>query len=123
MPTSKRPPDRLCTERGSRWFNGRDAERIEISIDGVKQAGRVVEYCMSKGWARCLVFGPDGQPRPGALGLGKRTEMVHGVIRVWWKGEAEPPNTIAAAPRPEPGAAIADAPRACQGGVVPGWTP
>lgn len=52
-------PDRLCAESVSAFHNSDLLEKVEIWIDGVKQDGRVIEYCISGRWAR--VYGNFGK--------------------------------------------------------------
>jgi hypothetical protein len=87
--SAKHPPDRLCTQKGTRFYN-KDCAHIRISIDGVEQHDTVLEYCVSAGWARCHVV-INGIKQPGALGPGSwRTRMVHGRVVVWWSHATAP---------------------------------
>jgi hypothetical protein len=94
----KAPPDRLCAEKGSRWFNRDLCERVGVAIDGVELGETVVEYCASTGWARCYVWLADGRHAPGPLG-GWRIKRVQGVIAVWWKSQGRPVGIAPPVPR------------------------
>lgn len=98
----KNPPDRACSQKGSAFFF-KDCARIRISIDGVEQLDHVLEYCVSKGWARVHVV-KDGKKQPAATGFGFATKMVHGRVMVWWRDGVEPFGALNATP---PGAKAA----------------
>ena len=79
------PPDRACINKGHRFYF-RNTAAIGVSIDGVDQAGTVVEYCVSGSWARCYELEPGTlKPKRNVLGNGYAIHRVHGVITVRWK--------------------------------------
>lgn len=89
------PPDRACVMKGSRFYF-KDCSRLRIAIDGVEQLDNVLEYCVSKGWARVHVW-KDGKKQPGALGFGQATKMLSGNVQVWWASNPAPANVTASA--------------------------
>lgn len=104
--SSKHPPDRACTAKGSRFYF-KDCARIRISINGVEQLDHVIEYCVSAGWARVHVV-VNGKKQPSAVGGGFASKMVHGRVVVWW------------ASAPVPAGAITDDKKALPPSVEPG---
>lgn len=79
--------DRLCVERHSPHFV-KDHHPVRISIDGVEVTGTVIEYCISKGWARVHKAGGI-ETSPGKRGA-TSTKMRRGKIVVWYEGAPVP---------------------------------
>lgn len=86
-------PDRLCIERNSR-FNSPAVDYIAVRIDGQERDSDVVEYCISEGWARIGVKGPDGRilRQPGRV-YDLQTNRLSGVkVEPYWK--SPPPRNV-----------------------------
>jgi hypothetical protein len=79
------PPDRLCTEKVSTFYNEELLPKVRVSINGTEHLDTVVEYCVSKGWARIHLKHLDGSLQKNVLGTGFRIKKVFGDIKVWWK--------------------------------------
>lgn len=87
-------PDRLCADKNSQ-FHIADCPLVRISVDGIEFTGRVLEYCISSGWAMVLKVDKDtGDPIPGKKGRPSFTTK-RGKVVVWWGGEPVPPGAIA----------------------------
>jgi len=75
---SDTPPDRLCADPRSRFFNAELLERgIGVRFNGVERTD-VEEYCVSEGWVR-LPAGRslDRRGRPMTL-------KFKGTVEVWF---------------------------------------
>jgi hypothetical protein len=81
---SDAPPDRLCADPRSRFFNADMLDRgIGVRFDGVERTD-VEEYCVSEGWVRVPVGRAlDRRGRPMCL---KR----NGTVQVWFLDEQPP---------------------------------
>ncbi len=82
---SDSPPDRLCTNPASPFFDEAALRRgIGVRFKGVERTN-VEEYCISEGWVR-LTIGKSvdrfGNPM---------TAKATGPVEVWFKAEAEDP--------------------------------
>lgn len=81
-------PDRLSAFPGPHFH--KDHPPVRITVDGVEYTGRVVEFCVSKGWVRHLVLDDDGDPIMASDGKSCRIKWKHGRVAVWLL-DAEPP--------------------------------
>ncbi len=70
------PPDRLCNNPRSAFFNEKLLERgVGIRFNGVER-NNVEEYCVSEGWVR--------------LAVGKTVDRNGNAMTVKYKGKVEP---------------------------------
>lgn len=80
---SDSPPDRLCTNPASPFFDEAALSRgIGIRFKGVERTN-VEEYCITEGWVR-LTVGKSVDRRGNPI-----TVKATGPVEVWFKGEAE----------------------------------
>lgn len=80
------PPDRLCMEERSPYYNMEIAKRVDIWINGEKHDDTVVEYSVSGRWARVLTKLPDGTFAPNFLRNRPKISRKQNLdIRVEWK--------------------------------------
>lgn len=77
-------PDRLSVEKGSPFANEAVGRKLEVFLNGIRQVGCVVEYCISEGWLR--------RYRKTALGKLKTDDFhqpiidrVEGTVTVEWR--------------------------------------
>jgi len=53
-------PDRVCIHEDSPYYNSY-FRHIGVKLDGKVRMQDVVEYCVSEGWIRHWIRGPNGQ--------------------------------------------------------------
>ena len=74
------PPDRVCLETGSPFYDSR-WENIGIRFNG-GECQSVVEYCVSEGWMRSQIF-HGGRPKKER---GRFVTVTHrGTIEAYWR--------------------------------------
>lgn len=86
-------PDRLCADSASQFFI-KDHPMVRVSVDGVEYTGRVLEYCISSGWAKIITLGPDGKAVASVRGGRASCKMKHGTVVVWLASDPIPPGAI-----------------------------
>ena len=87
-------PDRLCAESSSPFFV-KDHPLVRVSVDGVEFTGAVLEYCISKGWAKIIRTDPKtGNPIQSVRGGRVSVKMRHGIVQVWLASDPIPPGAI-----------------------------
>lgn len=78
-------PDRVSLERKSPFFKPLEfCKGLSVKIDGVEQQ-RVVEFCISGGWARRYVVDAAGNIVKDVIGYNARIKRVFGKIEVKWR--------------------------------------
>jgi len=87
-----KPRDRLSAEPGP--FYVKDHPMVRVSIDGVEYTGRVMEYCISKGWAKVLRLDAKGEVQRSVRGGRASCTMKHGKIMVWLASDPTPTGAI-----------------------------
>lgn len=81
---SDTPPDRLCTNPRSPFYNEALLERgIGVRFNGTERTN-VEEYCISEGWVR-LPVGKSLDRRGNAM-----TMKANGKVEVWFLDAAAP---------------------------------
>ena len=76
--TDDTPPDRLASDKRSKFFNEKALERgIGVRFKGVERTN-VEEYCLSEGWVR-LPVGKSLDRRGNAM-----TMKYFGELEVWY---------------------------------------
>jgi len=81
---SDTPPDHMCNNPGSPFFNEAALSRgIGVRFKGVERTN-VEEYCVSEGWVR-LAVGKSVDRRGNPI-----TVKATGPVEVWFLTEAEP---------------------------------
>lgn len=86
-------PDRLSSASTSPYFV-KNHPLVRISVNGIEYTGRVLEYCISAGWAMVLkVDDKTNDPLPGKKGRPKYG-MKRGSVIVWFASDPVPEGAI-----------------------------
>jgi hypothetical protein len=87
-------PDRLCAEKTSSFYIA-NHPLVRISVNGIEFTGRVLEYCISKGWAKVINVKEDGSAMQSVRGGRVSCKMKHGKVVVWFACDLPPEGAIA----------------------------
>lgn len=88
-------PDRLCGYKDSPFYQDPMPD-VRVTVNGVEFTGRVVEYCISSGWAKVLYADANGQPMKAIKSGRSRPscKMKHGTVVVWRSCDPVPAGAI-----------------------------
>jgi hypothetical protein len=88
-------PDRLSADSASPYFV-KQMPVVRITVDGIEFTGRVLEYCISKGWAKVITIDKEtGKAVQSVRGGRASTKMKHGTVVVWRAVDPIPEGALA----------------------------